>query len=89
MTELLLGVLKGHLALGGHALLMSATLGAAARSKFTNRGVRFSPPVPKAAENVPYPTLHARVGRWFPGDTRDHDERPGESGLDERRLDSR
>ncbi len=30
MTALLLGVLKGHLVLGGHALLMSATLGAAA-----------------------------------------------------------
>jgi len=57
MTELLLGVLKGHLALGGHALLMSATLGAAARSKFTNRGARSSPPAPRDAENVPYPTL--------------------------------
>ena len=57
MTELLLGVLKGHLALGGHALLMSATLGAAARSKFANRGARFSPPTPGEAEDVPYPAL--------------------------------
>ena len=57
MTELLLGVLKGHLALGGHALLMSATLGAAARSKFTSRGVRSSPPAPRDAEDVPYPAL--------------------------------
>ena len=57
MTELLLGVLKGHLALGGHALLMSATLGAAARSKFTNRGARFAPPAPGEAEALPYPAL--------------------------------
>ena len=57
MTELLRGVLKGHLALGGHALLMSATLGAAARSKFTHRGARSSPPPASDAENVPYPAL--------------------------------
>ena len=57
MTALLLGVLRGHLALGGHALLMSATLGAAARSKFTNRGSRSSPPAPRDAEDVPYPAL--------------------------------
>ena len=57
MTELLLGVLKGHLALGGHALLMSATLGAAARSKFTNRGARSSPLAPGDAEDAPYPAL--------------------------------
>ena len=57
MTELLLGVLKGHLVLGGHALLMSATLGAAARSKFTNRAARFAPPAPRDAEDVPYPAL--------------------------------
>ena len=57
MTELLLGVLKGHLALGGHAMLMSATLGAAARSKFTNRGPRSSPPAPREAEELAYPAL--------------------------------
>ena len=57
MAELLLGVLKGHLALGGHAVLMSATLGAAARSKFTKRGTRSSPPPPRDAEDVPYPAL--------------------------------
>ena len=57
MTELLLCVLRGHLVLGGHAMLMSATLGAAARSKFTNRGARSSPPAPEDAENVPYPAL--------------------------------
>ena len=60
MTTLLLGVLQGHLALGGHALLMSATLGAAARSKFTNRSARTSPPAPKDAEDAPYPALTLR-----------------------------
>ncbi|MXZ72929.1 MAG: CRISPR-associated helicase Cas3' [Acidobacteria bacterium] len=57
MTELLLGAMKGHLALGGHALLMSATLGAAARSKFTTRSARSSPPAPRDAEDAPYPAL--------------------------------
>ena len=57
MTELLRGGLRGHLALGGHAMLMSATLGAAARSKFVSRSARSSPPAPTAAENVPYPAL--------------------------------
>ena len=57
MTELLVGVMKGHLALGGHVLLMSATLGAAARSKFTNKRARFSPPALKDAEDTPYPAL--------------------------------
>ena len=57
MTELLLGVLKGHLVLGGHALLMSATLGAAARTKFMSKSARSSPPAPRDAEDVPYPAL--------------------------------
>lgn len=57
MNELLFGVLKGHMTLGGQALLMSATLGAAARSKFTDRRARFAPPTPGEAEDVPYPAL--------------------------------
>ena len=57
MTALLLGVLQGHLALGGHALLMSATLGATARSKFTSKSARCSPPAPADAEGAPYPAL--------------------------------
>ena len=57
MTALLLGVLKGHLALGGYAMLMSATLGAAARTKFTNKGARSSAPAARDAEDVPYPAL--------------------------------
>ena len=58
MTELLRTLLDGHLALGGHALLMSATLGATARIAFTDGGAR-SPelPEPKTAAGVPYPSL--------------------------------
>lgn len=57
MTELLLGVIRGHLALGGHALLMSATLGARARSKFISKSSRTSLPSTADAEGVPYPAL--------------------------------
>ena len=66
MTELLLGVLKGQLALGGHALLMSATLGAAARSKFMSRSARSSPPAPHDAEDTPYPALTLAAGDGTP-----------------------
>ncbi len=57
MTEVLRGVLRGHLALGGHALLMSATLGSAASSKFLSKSNRYTRPSPSDAEAVPYPTL--------------------------------
>ena len=62
MTELLFGVLRGHLALGGHALLMSATLGSAARSKFMSSSVRSSLPAPHDAEDTPYPALTLAAG---------------------------
>ena len=62
MTELLFGVLRGHLALGGHALLMSATLGSAARSKFMSSSARFSLPAPHDAEDTPYPALTLAAG---------------------------
>ena len=57
MTELLAGVLRGHLALGGHALLMSATLGAAASAKFIAECPRHPTPSQDEAEAAPYPTL--------------------------------
>ncbi len=56
MTELLRTVLWGHLNLGGHALLMSATLGSAARTKLAASG-RSSLPSPAEAETVPYPAI--------------------------------
>ena len=57
MTELLRGLLHGHLDLGGHALLMSATLGAAARVALSSGRERADPPAPDQAEAAPYPAL--------------------------------
>lgn len=57
MTELLHGVLHGHLALGGHALLMSATLGSEASSKLLSQSRRHATPSPAEAEAAPYPAL--------------------------------
>jgi CRISPR-associated endonuclease/helicase Cas3 len=56
MTEILGELLEGHLAAGGHAMLMSATLGSRARSRLL--GV----PLPEieAAIAAPYPALWSR-----------------------------
>ena len=52
--EALLGtLLRNHLSAGGHALLLSATLGAAARARL----LRTPCPGPVEAEAVPYPAL--------------------------------
>lgn len=56
MTALLDRVLEQHLDAGGHALLMSATLGAAARVHFT-AGEGGTLPDPKEAEATPYPSV--------------------------------
>ena len=57
MTEVLRTVLHGHLELGGHALLMSATLGAAAHTRLATRRARTRPLPPTEAQAVPYPAL--------------------------------
>ena len=57
MTQLLRTLLQGHLDLGGHALLMSATLGATARVALSNRRARLESPEPDEAETTPYPAL--------------------------------
>lgn len=57
MTELLRALLRDHLAVGGHALLMSATLGAAARVALTDHRPRRGLPPLAAMEAVPYPAL--------------------------------
>ena len=63
MTELLSALLKGHLELGGHALLMSATLGSTAREAFV-RGTRRNSLPTDSAKNTPYPLLTiARNGK--------------------------
>ena len=56
MTRLLHTLLRGHLDLGGHAVLMSATLGATARTTFTGSSVR-DLSAPNEAEQAPYPAL--------------------------------
>ena len=57
MTELLRALLRDHLAVGGQALLMSATLGSAARAALTDHRPRTEPPPLAAMEVVPYPAL--------------------------------
>ena len=57
MIELLHTVLRGHLAVGGHALLMSATFGAVARVAFTGADQRSEILPPADAEATPYPAI--------------------------------
>ena len=57
MTEVLSQVLENHLGAGGHAMLLSATLGIEARLRLS--GERDPDPPPLAeAECLPYPALH-------------------------------
>lgn len=65
MTGLLAQVLDNHRAAGGHSMLLSATLGAAARSWLTG-GHRQAPPPLAEAEALPYPALHG-LGNLGPG----------------------
>lgn len=57
MTEVLSTLLHGHLAIGGHALLMSATLGATARLAYTQPGRSDEKTDPNDAAQQPYPAL--------------------------------
>ncbi len=66
MTRLLDEVLRRHLQAGGHALLMSATLGAAARTRLLAPGTRASVPPLDAARTAPYPAVAYRVGSGEP-----------------------
>jgi CRISPR-associated endonuclease/helicase Cas3 len=59
METLLSGLLRGHLQAGGHALLLSATLGAAARARLLGT----ARPTPEAAIATPYPALSWADGR--------------------------
>lgn len=64
MTEVLGALLRNHLAVGGHAMLLSATLGARARAKLMACGDGGVGEVPSldAAIAVPYPALHGTTG---------------------------
>jgi CRISPR-associated endonuclease/helicase Cas3 len=62
MRRLLSRLLRDHLAAGGHAVLLSATLGAEARHQFVvesagGRAADHAPPAWAAAADVPYPLL--------------------------------
>jgi CRISPR-associated endonuclease/helicase Cas3 len=77
MTVLLDLVLKRHMAAGGQALLMSATLGSAARARYLSSG-RTEMPSPEEAVRVPYPVLtvtggdgRTEVVRFKPGPKRE------------------
>lgn len=65
MTRILEDVLDQHVASGGHAFLMSATLGAAARSRLLappGRRSRAEVPPLDEAERLPYPAVSFSVG---------------------------
>ena len=62
MTTLLRNVLDQHLESGGHALLMSATLGAAARTRLLSPGQRTEPPDRADATAEPYPAIWTGAG---------------------------
>ena len=65
MTEILRRLLHDHIRLGGKALLMSATLGAVAKSRLINQNNRFD--LPDVCETIsePYPTV-TLVKEWIP-----------------------
>jgi len=57
MNRILEHVLERHLAAGGHALLMSATLGAVARARLTQPGVAPGAPSLEQARDAPFPLV--------------------------------
>lgn len=59
MTRVLEGVLEHHRDAGGHALLMSATLGSQARHRYLQAGRRRPSPTPSLEDGVatPYPMI--------------------------------
>ena len=64
MGRLLEHLLRAHVACGGQALLLSATLGAAARTRYLSIGGQAAALPPLAeAEGLPYPAIGHRTGR--------------------------
>lgn len=74
MTAIIERVVGDHVALGGHALLMSATLGSDARARWLC-GRRASPPTLPEAEAAPYPLLSWTEGGKPGGRKLAHDGR--------------
>ena len=67
MSEVLAAVLDGHLATGGYALLMSATLGATARHRWLRRAAEDVPTLADAIA-APYPAVSAASGMTDAGE---------------------
>lgn len=66
MTVLLERLLRAHQACGGHALLLSATLGAAARARYLgnpNTARATATPSLASAVDVPYPSISSRTAQ--------------------------
>lgn len=88
MTATQLAMVRSHLALGGHALLMSATLGAAARRKWRNE----APGDLATDAQLPYPAvwtskgLHPVAADPDGAKTVKIDAHPGWSGAEAARL---
>lgn len=57
MTEVLRGLLRNHVRLGGQALLLSATLGAEQRVRLLNPVGESEPPTFEEAASAPYPAV--------------------------------
>ncbi|MGH7087832.1 MAG: CRISPR-associated helicase Cas3' [Stellaceae bacterium] len=64
MTALLRGVLQRHVSAGGHAVLLSATLGGAVREELVRagQGVRLSRSTAEALSAIPYPAVSDKSG---------------------------
>ena len=60
MTAILEAVLERHCAAGGHAILLSATLGGEARARLLNPGTSHAPPTFEQASTAPYPLVSHR-----------------------------
>ena len=58
MTRIQRSVIDSHMALGGHAMLMSATLGAVARADWRGEAL----PSLEAAQDAPYPAAWTKTG---------------------------
>ncbi len=63
MTRLMEHLLRAHVACGGQALLLSATLGASARTRYLSIGSRRAESLPPlaAAQTMPYPAISHRA----------------------------
>jgi len=80
MTGLTDQVLDHHLACGGHALLMSATLGASARTHLATGGSGNVPPLEEAVD-LDYPLVtHVDASRQSPTTTHAASSHEGETG---------